>query len=133
MHGGAGNQATQQYQQTMTYFRPLWKQLRQKAVHPEMVAGLHMIVQDIRHRNYLHAYGIYMSLAIGAAYSGYTPTAMPLSCYWESLVPVHLHEQKLLAESGAVLSLKVRWIAQTMYMSGWLKRLLVPDGRRFTS
>ena len=31
-----------------------------------MVAGLHMIVQDIRHRNYLHAYGIYMSLAIGA-------------------------------------------------------------------
>ena len=63
---GAGNQATLQYQQTMTYFRPLWKQLRQKAVHPEMVAGLHMIVQDIRHRNYLHAYGIYMSLAIGA-------------------------------------------------------------------
>ena len=33
-HNGAGNQATMQYQQTVTYFRPLWKQLRQKAVPP---------------------------------------------------------------------------------------------------
>ena len=62
----AGNQATLQYQQTVTYFKPLWKQLRHRAVHPEMVAGLHMIIQDIHNRNYLHAYSLYMSLAIGA-------------------------------------------------------------------
>ena len=50
----------------MTYFKPLWKQLRQRGVHPEMVAGLHMIIQDIQNRNYLHAYSLYMGLAIGA-------------------------------------------------------------------
>jgi hypothetical protein len=61
----AGNQASLQYQQTVGYFKPLWKQLRQRAVHPEMVAGLHMIIADIKNRNYLHAYSIYVSLAIG--------------------------------------------------------------------
>lgn len=61
----AGNQATVQYQQTMTFFKPLYKQLKQKVVHPEMVAGLYMIVQAIQQRNYLHAYDVYMRLAIG--------------------------------------------------------------------
>jgi hypothetical protein len=60
-----GNQATIQYQQTMTFIKPLYKQLKQKLVHPEMVAGLYMIVQAIKQRNYLHAYDVYMRLAIG--------------------------------------------------------------------
>ncbi|BDA45542.1 Pre-mRNA-splicing factor 18 [Coccomyxa sp. Obi] len=62
---GGGNQATLQYQQTMTFIKPLYKLLKQKQVHPEMVAGLYMIVQAIKQRNYLHAYDVYMRLAIG--------------------------------------------------------------------
>lgn len=61
----AGNQATIQYQQTMTFIKPLYKLLKQKQVHPEMVAGLYMIVEAIKQRNYLHAYDVYMRLAIG--------------------------------------------------------------------
>ena len=61
----AGNQATIQYKQTMTFFQPLFKSLKRKSVLPEMVAGLDMIVEDIKQRNYLHAYDIYMRLAIG--------------------------------------------------------------------
>ena len=49
----------------MTFFQPLFKSLKRKSVLPEMVAGLDMIVQDIKQRNYLHAYDIYMRLAIG--------------------------------------------------------------------
>ena len=49
----------------MTFFQPLFKSLKRKAVLPEMVAGLDMIVEDIKQRNYLHAYDIYMRLAIG--------------------------------------------------------------------
>lgn len=60
-----GNQATLQYQQTMTFIKPLYRLLKQKQVHPEMVAGLYMIVQAIKQRNYLHAYDVYMRLAIG--------------------------------------------------------------------
>ncbi len=69
-----GNQATLQYQQTMTFIKPLYKLLKQKQVHPEMVAGLYMIVQAIKQRNYLHAYDVYMRLAIGrppGQYGGY--------------------------------------------------------------
>ena len=54
-----------QFKQTMTFFQPLYKLLKRKAVLPEMVAGLDMIVEDIKQRNYLHAYDIYMRLAIG--------------------------------------------------------------------
>lgn len=49
----------------MTFFQPLFKSLKRKSVLPEMVAGLDMIVEDIKQRNYLHAYDIYMRLAIG--------------------------------------------------------------------
>ncbi len=54
-----------QFKQTMQFFQPLFKLLKRKAVLPEMVAGLDMIVEDIKQRNYLHAYDIYMRLAIG--------------------------------------------------------------------
>ena len=51
----------------MLFFKPLYKQLKEKLVHPEMVAGLYMIVEDILQRNYLHAYDVYMRLAVGNA------------------------------------------------------------------
>lgn len=60
-----GNQATLQFKQTVSFFQPLFKSLKRKSVLPEMVAGLDMIVEDIKQRNYLHAYDIYMRLAIG--------------------------------------------------------------------
>ena len=60
-----GNQATLQFKQTVSFFQPLFKSLKRKTVLPEMVAGLDMIVEDIKQRNYLHAYDIYMRLAIG--------------------------------------------------------------------
>ena len=66
----AGNQATLQFKQTMTFFQPLFKALKRKSVLPEMVVGLDMIVEDIKQRNYLHAYDIYMRLAIGALTCG---------------------------------------------------------------
>lgn len=56
----------------MTFFQPLFKSLKRKDVLPEMVAGLDMIVEDIKQRNYLHAYDIYMRLAIGGI-----PPVMP--------------------------------------------------------
>lgn len=63
----------------MTFFQPLFKALKRKGVLPEMVAGLDMIVEDIRQRNYLHAYDIYMRLAIGA-FSHRAPAQQPVSC-----------------------------------------------------
>lgn len=35
-----------------------------------MVAGLWMFIQDIMNRNYLHAYDIYMRLAVGTVLLG---------------------------------------------------------------
>ena len=49
----------------MAAFKPLYQQLKQHSVAPEMVAGLWMLIQDIENRNYLHAYDIYMHLAVG--------------------------------------------------------------------
>jgi len=49
----------------VSFFQPLFKSLKRKSLLPEMVAGLDMIVEDIKQRNYLHAYDIYMRLAIG--------------------------------------------------------------------
>ena len=49
----------------MAAFKPLYHQLKQHSVAPEMVAGLWILIQDIENRNYLHAYDIYMHLAVG--------------------------------------------------------------------
>lgn len=53
------------FEQTMNFFKPLYRQLRAGTVVPEMKAGLWMIIEAILERNYLSAYGIYMHLAIG--------------------------------------------------------------------
>ena len=44
-------------------------------VAPDMKAGLWMICQACRERNYLHAYDIYMRLAIGEGLHDITPSA----------------------------------------------------------
>jgi len=63
----AGRQATLQFKQTVSYFKALYQQLQQRQCPPEMVAGLWMFIEDIQGRNYLHAYDIYMHLAVGAS------------------------------------------------------------------
>jgi hypothetical protein len=65
----AGRQATLQYRQTVSYFKALYQQLEQRHCPPEMVAGLWMFIEDIQGRNYLHAYDIYMHLAVGAIHN----------------------------------------------------------------
>lgn len=62
----AGIQVTTQFKQTMTFFKPLYRDLSKRRVPGDMLAGLWMIVDAIRNRNYLYAYDIYMRLAIGA-------------------------------------------------------------------
>ena len=61
----AGRQATLQFNQTVSYFKALYAQLKRRQCPPEMVAGIWMLVEDIQSRNYLHGYDIYMHLAVG--------------------------------------------------------------------
>lgn len=63
---GTGVQATIVFKQTKEYFKPLYRQLKQRRVVKEMVAGVAIMVQNIKDRNYLAAYDMYMRLAIGA-------------------------------------------------------------------
>ena len=49
----------------MAFFKPLYRQLKNDSVPPEMKAGLWMIIEATLQRNYLSAYDIYMHLAIG--------------------------------------------------------------------
>ncbi|KAK9802898.1 hypothetical protein WJX73_003346 [Symbiochloris irregularis] len=62
---GAGHQTTLLFEQTMGFFKPLYRQLKNDSVPPEMKAGLWMIIEAALQRNYLSAYDIYMHLAIG--------------------------------------------------------------------
>lgn len=61
----AGHQATQRFHETAEYLKPLFSRLRNRSLDPEMLAGLKMIVDAMKGRNYLHAYKIYMGIAIG--------------------------------------------------------------------
>ncbi|KAK9829564.1 hypothetical protein WJX72_006515 [[Myrmecia] bisecta] len=61
----SGHQATLRFEQTMLFFKPLLKQLKRREVVGEMRAGLWLIVQAIKERNYLQAYDIYMRVSIG--------------------------------------------------------------------
>eukprot|EP00884_Botryococcus_braunii_P016793 jgi/Botrbrau1/3798/Bobra.0183s0030.1 len=55
------------FKQTKEYFKPLFRQLKQRRVVKEMVAGVAIMVQSIKDRNYLAAYDMYMRLAVGNA------------------------------------------------------------------
>ena len=54
------------FRETMLFFKPMFRQLKQGTMVPEMKAGLWMILQSIQERNYLAGYDIFMRLAIGA-------------------------------------------------------------------
>ena len=44
------------YRETMQFLRPLFMRLKARSLDAEMLAGLKMIVDALRSRNYLHAY-----------------------------------------------------------------------------
>ncbi|GAB4821259.1 hypothetical protein N2152v2_008305 [Parachlorella kessleri] len=60
-----GRQATVRFKESQVYFKPLFERLRQRSLDPEMVAGLKLMFDAMRDRNYLHAYKIYMGIAVG--------------------------------------------------------------------
>lgn len=61
----AGRQADVRYKETEQYLRPLYSRLRQRNLDVQLLAGIKLIVDAMRERNYLHAYEIYMGVAIG--------------------------------------------------------------------
>ena len=54
------------YKSTMEYFKPMMRSLRKRDIPADLLAGIWIIVQDIKDRNYLHASNTYMSLSVGA-------------------------------------------------------------------
>lgn len=61
----AGRQADMRFQETERYLRPLYDRLRQRTLDPQLLAGIKLIVDAVKDRNYLHAYKLYMGVAIG--------------------------------------------------------------------
>lgn len=61
----SGKQADIRYRETQEYFRPLYFRLKHKNLDPQLLAGIKLITDAIKDRNYLHAYKIYMGVAIG--------------------------------------------------------------------
>lgn len=61
----AGRQADMRYRETMEYLRPLYSRLRNRSLDPTLLAGIKLIVDLIKQRNYLYAYKVYMGVAIG--------------------------------------------------------------------
>jgi len=61
----AGKHATLRFEETMQYLKPLYLRLKHKNIDPELLAGISLIVQAMKDRNYIHANKIYLGLAIG--------------------------------------------------------------------
>jgi hypothetical protein len=67
----SGRQADVRYRETQEYLRPLYSRLKNRSLEPALLAGIKLIIDLMRQRNYLHAYKVYMGVAIGNA-----PTAL---------------------------------------------------------
>jgi pre-mRNA-splicing factor 18 len=52
----AGRQADLRFKETEQYMRPLFSRLKNRSLVKEMLAGIKMIVDCMKDRNYLHAY-----------------------------------------------------------------------------
>lgn len=61
----AGKQADVRYKETKEYLRPLFYKLKNRTLDAQLLAGIKIITDAIKDRNYLHAYKIYMGVAIG--------------------------------------------------------------------
>jgi hypothetical protein len=54
----AGRQADVRFGETQAYLRPLFARLAQRSLDPQMLAGVKLIAEAMRERNYLHAYKV---------------------------------------------------------------------------
>lgn len=61
----AGKQADMRYKETKEYLRPLFHRLKKKSVNEDLLLGIKLITDAMKERNYLHAYKLYMGVAIG--------------------------------------------------------------------
>lgn len=61
----SGRQADVRFKETQEYLRPLYYRLKHRTLDPQLLAGIKIIVDSMKERNYLHAYRIYMGVAIG--------------------------------------------------------------------
>jgi len=122
---GPGARATTLFKQTTEFFKPLYRDLRNGDIVGDVMAGLWMIVEAIENRNYLHAYDIYMRLAVGNA-------PWPIG-----VTSVGIHERSSREKISHVTGMNVRGEAHVMNDEAtrkWLqaiKRLLTFMQRRF--
>ncbi|KAL4447757.1 hypothetical protein ABPG75_004976 [Micractinium tetrahymenae] len=63
----AGYQADMRFKETQQYLKPLYARLKNRSLDPTLLAGLVMIVDLCKERNYLAAYEIYMGVSVGNA------------------------------------------------------------------
>lgn len=54
----AGKQASVLFAETVQYLRPLFSRLHNREIEPEMLAGIKLIADSMRERNYLQAYKV---------------------------------------------------------------------------
>ncbi|PRW45581.1 pre-mRNA-splicing factor 18-like isoform A [Chlorella sorokiniana] len=62
-----GYQADMRFKETQQYLKPLYARLKNRSLDPTLLAGLVMIVEHCKERNYLAAYEIYMGVSVGNA------------------------------------------------------------------
>jgi pre-mRNA-splicing factor 18 len=60
-----GKQADVRFKETQQYLKPLYSRLKNRSLDVNLLAGVKLIVDAMKDRNYLHAYQIYMGVAIG--------------------------------------------------------------------
>jgi pre-mRNA-splicing factor 18 len=60
-----GRQSDVRFKETEQYLKPLYSRLKHRTLDVNLLAGIKLIVDAMKDRNYLHAYKIYMGVAIG--------------------------------------------------------------------
>jgi pre-mRNA-splicing factor 18 len=60
-----GKQADVRFKETEQYLKPLYSRLKHRNLDVILLAGIKLIIDAMKDRNYLHAYKIYMGVAIG--------------------------------------------------------------------
>jgi len=60
-----GRQADVRFKETEQYLKPLYSRLKHRNLDVNLLAGVKLIIDAMKDRNYLHAYKIYMGVAIG--------------------------------------------------------------------
>lgn len=78
----AGYQADMRFKETQQYLRPLYARLRNRSLDPSLLAGLAMIVERCKERNYLAAYEVSSRMPGSACMRDTDLASAPLSTLW---------------------------------------------------